>query len=518
VLLAGFAAFIYSPLLKGWLDQVLTDSSFSYGIAIPFVSAYLAYLKLTGKRGATIRATAKPDWIGLVVIGFGCALLIVGERAALNYVARLSFLVVLGGIVLTLYGRAVARELSFPYGFLLLALPIPALIYLPFTFDLQLLSSALAGHVLDLLAVPALREGNVIVLPNISLEVAEACSGVHSIFALLAVAILTGYLFLRSNWRRFLLALSAPPLAIALNASRLSLMALVSYFITPEWAEGVAHFSAGLVLFAIGAAVILALSYRLADRERRASAPPAAAAPRAVASSSMSFAVHGVAAAALLAVAMMGSDPSRWREIPEPLQKPWSAFPIQVGGWHGRDLALTPREIDALGTDSFLLREYERDGDPAPPVDLYVAYFPTQHEGTAMHSPLHCIPGAGWETERQQILPVYLDAYGTTVGINKVVFRREDQRMLVLYWYVEQGVVERSEWSGALRKLWDGVRYARSDGCLIRFDSRIEGSDDAALARELALLHLTVPLLVRDFLPTPPTQAQATTLAGLAGL
>lgn len=495
---------LYRGILLDWGQAFLTDPTYSHGFIVPLITAYLVYTKLSGTSPAVTDQDRRADWLGFAVLISGCLLLIAGERATITFVVRLSFLVVIAGIVLVLFGRRMMRAMAFPYLFLFFALPLPPLVYLPLSFRLQLLSTRLSSWALDMLGIPALREGNIIILPNVSLQVVEACSGVHSMVSLLAVATLAGYLFLRGFAPRLLLALIAAPLAVGLNAMRVTLLGVLSYMASPEAAEGLTHESVGMVLFAMGCGAVLAIGAALARlkgrREENTAARPLASA----CVTPPAFGVRTLCVSCILLLAMIGFERSSHPGQMESLRAPWPNFPVDLGEWHGRDLPISRAELDSLGTSSVLLRQYRRNGGRLP-VTLYVAFLPAQHEGTTLHSPLHCIPGAGWETGRQAVFPIRTGADDVSFDANEIVFRKGDERILVLYWYMQQGRVELSELRGALRTLWDSAARGRTDGCLIRLSSPVTTTTAAALNEQLTLLRRALPILTERFLPEPPS-------------
>jgi len=503
-LLVG-VALLYRPLLLDWFSSLYNDPTYSYGLWVPFLAAYLIYLKISQIGPERIRTYFAPGYTGYLVIAAGCLLLLVGEISTLLYIARLSFLIVLAGIALTIIGRRGLSVFSFPAGYLLFALPLPTLVYLPLSARLQMVSSILAGKSLDLLGVPAIREGNIITLPTTQLEVIEACSGIHTLFALLAVATLAGYLLRSRKAERLLISLSAIPLAILLNAARITSLGVLSYQVGPDAAAGFAHMTTGVVIFAIGCAVILGLCKATGGprSERKTVVQEASASSEA----GIAFPwVNLTVAVALLglAVALRGNIGF---DRPVSLRQELSHFPVDLGGWKGHDLSIPAAQLAVLRASAVLAREYTRAADP--PTTLYVAYFATQREGTSMHSPLHCIPGAGWEVEQQSVLPISSIALGS-IRANKVIFANDGNRMLVVYWYMEQGISERSELQGAFATLWHAIFEQRSDGCLIRVSAPIVESEQKTLNEELTFISESAPLLINQFLPSRTTTEPGT--------
>ncbi len=148
------------------------------------------------------------------------------------------------------------KELRFALLVLLLAIPLPAIIFNQITFPLQILASKLASALLPLFGVPVLREGNVIELPLMKLEVAEACSGIRSLMSLFTLAVFYGYFLEKSNWRRVALALASIPIAIAANAVRILGTGLCVQYWDPDKALGFFHEFSGWVIFLVSLACL----------------------------------------------------------------------------------------------------------------------------------------------------------------------------------------------------------------------------------------------------------------------
>jgi exosortase len=142
---------------------------------------------------------------------------------------------------------------------LLLAVPIPAIIYNAITFPLQILASKAASALLPLFGVPVLREGNVIVLPAMRLEVAEACSGIRSLISLFTLAIFYGYFLDKSVVRRTILAISSIPIAIGANAIRILGTGLCVQYWDPDKAMGFFHEFSGWVVFVVSLCCLFAV-------------------------------------------------------------------------------------------------------------------------------------------------------------------------------------------------------------------------------------------------------------------
>jgi exosortase len=190
-------------------------------------------------------------------------LLLVGSLGAELFVSRSSLLFLLAGMILFFAGWKMLRAVAFPLIFLGLMIPLPALVYNQVTFPLQLLASRLASNFIELLGIPVLREGNVLVLPNYSLEVVEACSGIRSLMSLIALAVAYGYFVERRLWARIVLVAFMLPIAVASNALRVVGAGVLTYFWGPHSAEGFFHLFQGWLIFVSAVACMLLVHWLL---------------------------------------------------------------------------------------------------------------------------------------------------------------------------------------------------------------------------------------------------------------
>jgi exosortase len=138
-------------------------------------------------------------------------------------------------------------------------IPIPAIIFNQITFPLQILASKVASSVLPLCGVPVLREGNVINLPAIPLEVAEACSGIRSLMSLATLAVIYGYLMEARPWVRVVLALASIPVAVVANSLRIVGTGLLVQYWDPDKAEGFFHLFSGWLIFVVSLVMLFLL-------------------------------------------------------------------------------------------------------------------------------------------------------------------------------------------------------------------------------------------------------------------
>jgi len=259
--LLGLVVLLYAGVLKSLVGQWWGDPDYGHGFLVPLFSGYVVWRQ----REQWLKPESKPANFGLLVMVGAVVLLLVGSLGAELFTSRVSLLALLAGMILFLAGWKVLRAVSFPLAFLLLMIPIPVIIYNQITFPLQLLASRFATFWLEVAQVPVLREGNVLILPNYSLEVVEACSGIRSLMTLITLAIAYGYLVEPRRWVRYALVILMIPIAIVSNAIRIMGTGVLTYRFGPKAAEGFFHEFSGWVIF-LAALILMFASHAILKR------------------------------------------------------------------------------------------------------------------------------------------------------------------------------------------------------------------------------------------------------------
>ena len=265
IIVAGLAI-LYRHVLYDLAQDWWNDPDYSHGLVLPFVTAWLIWRRREKLAALPIR----PTNAGVLLLIGGLFLFFVGDLGAELFTTRFSLLIFSAGLILFFLGWDHLRMVAFPVGLLVLAIPLPAVIFYQITFPLQILASKLGSFLLETSRVPVLREGNVIVLPSISLEVAEACSGVRSLFTLLTLTILYGFLMEEGLAGRLVLVALTVPLALFCNGLRIMGTGILTQYVSPEAAEGFFHTFSGWFIFIIALVTLMAL-HKCLDWLRNAS-------------------------------------------------------------------------------------------------------------------------------------------------------------------------------------------------------------------------------------------------------
>jgi len=251
---------VYSPIVSSLVRQWASDENYSHGFLIVPFAAWFVWQQ----RELLARTPLAPSLAGLFAV---CASLIVLQAGLLGaelFLTRVSLIGIIAGSVLFLCGWRWLRLLSFPIAFLVLAVPLPAVLFNQIAFPLQLMASRAGETVLNLAKVPVLREGNILVLPTTTLEVAQACSGIRSLMSLLTLGVILGKLREPRRWARTVLALLTVPVAIAANAARVAGTGLAASYVGAKAAEGFFHTFSGWLMFVVAFALLLAAQKALA--------------------------------------------------------------------------------------------------------------------------------------------------------------------------------------------------------------------------------------------------------------
>src|SRR6185437_9726899 len=269
----GALAIVYVPVLAGLGSDWYSNPNYSHGFIIPFAVAFIVW-----QQRARLRAVpAQPSHWGLALVLLSQAEYLVGYLGAEYFLQRTSLLLLIAGGIVFLFGWQHLRLQLFSLTLLLLAIPLPQLVFNAIAFPLQLLASSWAAALLTLCGIPVFRQGNILLLPR-ALDVAEACSGIRSLFSLISLAMLVVYFVPVRFWVKLTIVLSAVPIALCTNAGRIAASGLLGRWFGPEYSEGFFHAFSGWLIFLVAFMALLGEASLLRRWTTRASAQPKAGA------------------------------------------------------------------------------------------------------------------------------------------------------------------------------------------------------------------------------------------------
>ncbi len=231
---------VWYDLIQDWLQ----DGNYSHGFLVVPIAIWIAY-----RRHKELVFPAESSRFGVAMVIVGSVGLVLGMAASEFFITRMSLLLQITGIGLAYLGKTNFRKIWFAFFFLLFMVPVPAVIYYQATLPMQFLSTEATTSLLQLLGMPAIRQGNIIHLPGYSLEVVEACSGLRSLVTLLALGSLYSWLYMPGKVRAILLTLAMIPIAIAANVFRILVTAIGAYTVSRDLADTFLHEVSGLLVF-----------------------------------------------------------------------------------------------------------------------------------------------------------------------------------------------------------------------------------------------------------------------------
>jgi len=258
-----FWALIFSPVFAGlygaWFGMANADNS--YCLLVPFISLYFVWQKKADLK----LARQSNSSVGLVVLITGLLVYLVSYAGGVLVVQRLMMVLSLIGLVLYLYGAEVFRIMRFPLLFLLFMIPVPESIVNTVSFPLQTYATIISSKIIQLLGIPVYREGHMLYFLETQLEVAEACSGIRSISAMLMLSVIFVHLIEDNRVMKFAIVLSSVIVAFLANIVRVSGTGVLAHYFGAEVALGFLHEFSGMVVFAVGLGMLFA-EYKLLSR------------------------------------------------------------------------------------------------------------------------------------------------------------------------------------------------------------------------------------------------------------
>jgi exosortase D (VPLPA-CTERM-specific) len=492
-------ALVFKPTFS-YLYAHWHREEYSHGFMVPLISAFL----LWQRRHQFAEVPFETSWMGVLVAVLGLLLYFLGTLGAATGLDPYSLVMVIAGCVLAFVGWRAFRIALVPIALLLLMNPLPTIIHNNLSAELQLLSSQIGVAVIRLFGISVFLEGNVIDLGVYKLQVAEACSGLRYLFPLMTIGVIMAYMFRGRTWMRWTVFLSTVPITILMNSFRIGVIGVLVDRYGVEQAEGFLHDFEGWVVFMACFALLLVecwLLHRLGgnrgsvrDAFSLETVPPSAVTRSAVSGHRLSRSALGATLAAVLAVfpALILAD--RTEVIPD--RSDFGSFPLQLGEWNGRRDRLESIYLDELQLDDYLLADYvspavQSGTSKSGVVNLYAAYYQSQRNGKAVHSPRSCLPGGGWQIENfEQRALNHIDRNGSPVRINRAVIQQGENKQLVYYWFQQRGRNITNEYLVKWYMFVDSIKRNRTDGALVRLVTPI-GKGEAITAGDARLVEFS---------------------------
>ncbi|MFM9905932.1 MAG: exosortase C-terminal domain/associated protein EpsI [Pyrinomonadaceae bacterium] len=497
--ITGAFAFLYASVLAKLGVDWWSDENYSHGLLVPFVIALICWCEWGGLKKAIDRPAI---WLGGGGVLLAILILFAGTLGAELFTQRISMVLMLAGIVVYFFGTKILQLLAVPFALLLLAIPIPQIVFNRIAMPLQTYASQMAVWGIRLFEVPTVRKGNVIdILPKgstqvLSLEVVEACSGIRSLMTLVTLALILAYFTRRDEggryanfsgrdlWRAIILMLSAVPIAVLTNAGRVTATGVMTYYYGKQATESTVHDVSGWLVYVVALALLIGVNLILRKIFHRRDAETQSvitASDSDTVLENSKFEIRNSKLVPLVFVLFLSGVFINFfaaRGELEIERKQLVDLPTKLGDWRqkGNDIKFDQSVESVLRTTDYTMREYTAaDGRIA---NIYVGYYASQRAGATYHSPQNCLPGAGWVLKD----PEYIDittSDGHTFKANRYIIENGIYREVMIYWYQGRGHIEASEYRDKINTVWDSVTRRRTDGSIVRVMTSV-GSDEAA--------------------------------------
>lgn len=263
LMLGGVYHSIFADMVMDWYN----DPDYSHGFIVPLISGYFVYQR----REVLKKTIVSPYAPGLIVIVSGILLLLIGYMGTEYFTMRLSLIIILAGAILYFWGKEVFMILLLPGSYLVLMIPLPEIIYNAVAFPLKLFVAKYSVLFLQAIHITVYREGNIIMFPNVVLEVADACSGIRSLMSLIALSVAISFFVKTSNLKKALIVISAVPIAVLTNALRVIATGILAKHWGAAAAEGFFHEFAGMLVFGLAMLLLFIVGIMLREKDKQGS-------------------------------------------------------------------------------------------------------------------------------------------------------------------------------------------------------------------------------------------------------
>lgn len=501
--LALFAVY-YSSLTYLFSQWNFPDYNYCY--LIPLIVFYLVW----EKREILPTLPSFPDWKGLVPVLIGILFFWLGELGGEFYTLNISLWLVIVGIIWLHFGWPRLKTMVFPICLSLAMFPFPDFINTKFSFQLRLISSRIGVSFLQLFGFPAYREGNVIDLSFVQLQVVDACSGLRYLFPLFILSLLVAYFSKITLWKRLCLVISTIPLAIITNSMRIALTGVIYKLWGAEFAEGFFHGFSGWLIFIFCFSALMSELWILNRihveipkiRMRRPAIEKPKISP--VHLNSESMPKHRLASPQflvmlfILLITLFLSSNVEFREK-TPIKKPFESFPNSIGNWTGIRQTMDQATLDSLDLSDYIIVNFQ--DNTGSTISFYTAYYESQRKGESIHSPETCIPGSGWIFTNKGVNAIACES-GQPLAINKAFIQKNNAKQLVYYWFPQRGRILTNAYQLKFYSFWDALTKQRTDGALVRLITPVKNGEEIASAENrLQLFICQLMPVLNEFLP-----------------
>ena len=464
---------------------------YSHGPLIPILSGLLFLRQL--KTFPVNDGPVHDRFPGVIILVVAVLLGAGGRLIGIDDIVAYALILWVGAMLLISFGWATGKHFWPPVVHLVFMLPLPGALYYAVSTYLQGVSSELGVYFVQMLGIPVYLEGNIIDLGVYKLHVAEACSGLRYLFPILSFSYIFAVLYQGPILHKALLLISAAPITVFMNSVRIAIAGWIVNNYGMEHVEGFSHFFQGWVIFISCVLILFVFAWLLVKlrRDRIGLIQALDLETEGLGTQAKRIGLVRPSVALIFAAVLVGGLAAGWQALPKREaavveRDPLVLFPPKVGDWaataHG---ALDPAIENALNADDYLSATLAQAG-MAQNVELFIAWYRDQSTG-GVHSPEVCLPGAGWEIAKLEQIEVAANGRpDAPFSLNRAIIQKGVSRMLVYYWYEQQGERTASMYAAKMHLMMGKLRDGRDDSAIVRLITPI-GEDESAQDAEARL-------------------------------
>lgn len=427
---------------------------------------------------------------GYIFLFLSIFLFFLGKSSSVDTFVFFSMWLSLFALFLLSMGWSSLKAMMFPFILLVFAIPPPPFINRLLTFKLRLISSDLSVRIMQLFNIPVYREGNVIDLGIIQLQVVDACSGLRYVFPTILLGLLMGYMFNSKTWQRVVVLLATIPTAIATNALRIAVVGFLARSISVETAQNFFHEISGLLIYMLSIIVLVSLSLILnlfssnenaVNRYREGYRS----------TTRKHISVHLL----ILSCIMIGSfwfQNHYFKERVVPDRMSFNSFEMSFDNYVGQREFFSDEIIESLGADDYLSGIFI-DKNTGRNILALVSWYNFQEPQRSAHNPVSCLlGGGGWALSSTADLPADPES-GRDFKVRRMILEKPGYRLLAIYWFQQRGRFLTSEYLNKGYLALDSLKQHRTDGGLVRVEMLMRKGEKVDAAQKI------IDKFIKDF-------------------
>lgn len=485
------AAFVFScfTAIRALVDTWSAQDVYSYGYLVPVFSLLWVWHEKESVRRLPIKPALTGGMLGLLTGGL---MLVLGEVSGTPILQELAMVVIIPSLVMMLLGTRYLVALSLPLSYLVLMVPLLDGFIDRLQWPFQIFAAATAVKLLNVINIPVFRTDQFLELPNITLEVANACSGVRFLISTMVLCIPLAFITQKSWAKRVLLVLFAILMSVCANPLRVALVAAWAYYGNGD-IHGPLHIFQGYVVYVIGMAILFLAAWVLREMPFLNKKHIQKTARARTEDLSDFNKLNQALLVSLVMLLGLGAYAHFLKSEPVPLKMSLNELPVTIGEWKNSSTGNNMRLFSIPGADAELARVYRNASGRE--VKLQIAYFGSQRQNKKLtYYKLQML------YDNNEELTVLKDA-DHVVPVNKTLLRSGSQDTLFLSWFNLDGQIVANRYAAKLKTAFNGIVRKRTNGAFFIVSSATSPNGlKTAMDDEISFVQNLLPVLDK-FIP-----------------